>query len=383
MLGSKAGFWPWLAGVLLWTSAVVAQDLNTITIQEEEYRPLRARFSGDWSLDIGGGSYQHGKDSFEGAYTYLSTNFNFQFLKQFKARISPMARFSSGRVQDRFDAERKNFVFLSEGWFSYKPVDQVDLRFGIHSQRIVGVRMLVSSMAAFPGFQEIVTVPLNEEIKGRLIAQQVIPVSSSDNLEREKAEPTPWFFTTQAELLGKTNGLEWKAFAGAFEWKDIPAKTVFESRQVGNVGAGDVAPGSRYLYGHRGYFGGGNMDYDFTKQLGVFTEYKRLRNIDAPSDSADGQLWAAGPKFRFQDKTLKLGYSNYFIESNATVAVYSRSRYGNTNRIGEILTAELHFEKLGFKVYGEYYRNKPINIDPNQFDMEQVYIGMETDSASF
>jgi hypothetical protein len=213
----------------------------------------------------------------------------------------------------------------------------------------------------------------------------VIPTSYSLNDEREKQETLPWFRTEHLELSGKSLGwLEWKARAGHFFWKDIPAKVTYQSRRVGNVGPGDTIPGSSFSFGHEGWFAGGSLCYCNLKPVDFVAEYHRVQNVLAPSNSRDAEMWGVGPRIRWAKHELDLRYRGYFIESDATVAAYNKSRLGNTNRIGDIIEASLKFEEYHFSLYAEIYRAKPINErDTDQRKLDQYYFGVETDYASF
>ncbi len=113
-------------------------------------------------------------------------------------------------------------------------------------------------------------------------------------------------------------------------------------------------------------------------------EFNRVHNFRAPGDSADGQLIGIGPKFKIGSNIeVDLRYRPYFIESDATVAAYSKSKFGNTNREGYNLEASVKFIKERFSIFAENYNARPINYDLNQRNLSIIYMGVETEYAPF
>jgi hypothetical protein len=184
-------------------------------------------------------------------------------------------------------------------------------------------------------------------------------------------------------LKGRQQWLKWQATAGHYAWGNIPAKVVFESRRIGNVGYGENVPSNGYVYDHKGWYGATELCYCTDDPVNFAVEFERIHNTEAASDSADAQLWGIGPNFNFGDYVLDVRYRRYFIESDATVAYYNKSRYGNTNRIGDNIEVTWHSKKDQFSIVAEAYFAEPINRDPNQRDLTVFFIGVETDYARF
>lgn len=382
---SKTGWW--LAGLVVVCNIALAQETSTTSMKLEEPRTSRPfGFHGNWMFDVGGGNAQEGKDTWSAAYLYVSSNLYFKFHEQLRAHIAPMARLYGGRAQERYDDDSLDSrVGVHEAYVAYSPFQFLELKAGGHSQSIVQNSMLVSGLRSFAGFQEIIKAE-SGDFKARVVAQQVIPNSYSLNTEREKQEALPWFRTEHAEFEGKHwNWFEWKAMGGLYEWNDIPSKVVYESVRIGNAPLTTPTPaGSRFAYGHQGWFGGTELCYCDASNVNFVGEFKRVHNTRAPGDAADAQMWGFGPKVKWKNRELDFRYRSYFIESDATVAAYNKSRLGNTNRIGENIEVYLRFTDLKFALYGEMYKAKPINTaDVQQRDMEQYYFGLETEYVSF
>lgn len=381
---SKSGLW---LGLALASYAAWAEGVSTTSTQVKP--PALSRpygFHGDVNFDLGGGNTQEGKDTWTAGYLYVHSNLHFHLIDGLRAQISPLARFYSGRAQERYDDDALDTrLAMHDAFVAAEPIESLELKAGILNQHTLRSQMLVSGLRSFPGLQEAVKAKLGE-VKGRIMAQQVVPHSYSLNTEREKQESMPLFQTLHLELEGRHwNWFEWKALAGYYHWSNIPSKVVFESVRLGNSPlATPTEANSSFAYSHLGWFGGSELCYCAPSNINFVMEFQRVHNTVAPGDAADAQWFGGGPKFLWHNRELELRYRTYFIESDATVAAYNRSRLGNTNRIGQSAEVKLNFKDRGFSLYGEMFRAKPINgTDVQQRDLEQYYFGVETDYASF
>lgn len=338
----------------------------------------------EWDLNMGAGYANEGKDDGALVYLYGGLNADLNFHKILSARLEPRIRFFEGRDQARYDDDLMSNRFMVQNMYlALKPIEIFEFRAGAHSQRETGSNLLVSNLRSFIGFKEIAKWKM-ERMEARLVAQQVIPSSHSTNTERAEKEPMPSFRTEALEFEGQLTNFSWKATAGLFQWRNIPSKVVYESRIKGNEGTGDLVPGSRFRFEHQGWYSAGTFCWcPESANFGVVGEFQRFKNVRAPENASDGQLVGVGPKFIFGERELNLRVRSYFTESDATVAVYSRSRFGFMNRQGTNIEASLAFKDLGFSVYAESYTAGTINSDPNQRDMQEYYLGVETDHATF
>ncbi len=71
------------------------------------------------------------------------------------------------------------------------------------------------------------------------------------------------------------------------------------------------------------------------------------------------------------------------LEKDTTVAVYTRSMLGNTNRMGDNVEFRLDFRDMKFAVLGEWVNATPMRDNEIQKTMTSVYVGVETNYAPF
>lgn len=371
---------------LVFSGSVYAQSESSSRVRLDEAAaesPRLYNFKGDFSVDVGGATRQEGKDTSDGAYVYLSSNLEFRLIPELKLKLTPLARFWSARDQDRFkDDDNDSFIFLTDAYVGLEPVRWLELRGGMLSQRVLRTSMMVSNWATFPGVQTRLKSEVGPKASAELIHQYTIPTSKSGSGDREKSEALPAFQTLHLDVRSNAlDGWELEAYGGYYEWSKLPSKVAIQSAKMGNSYVdGELV--TKFTRGFRGYFGGGEACY-CKGPVGFAVEYKRMTNIEADANAADGQWIGGGPRFKFRDMELDLRVRSYFIESDSTVAYYNKSRLGHTNRVGENIEAYLRFPKQRFAVYGEMYNARPIARDVNQRDLQSLFFGVETDNVSF
>ncbi len=381
LVGSK--FSKMLFSVLIaFSLPAFGQNSASSTLKSAELPPRK--LEGEWNLSMGGISLVHGKDNEAAAFFYAGFNLDYKFAPWLRARLEPRASVFSSRVQERYsDSGEESRLWMYDGYVALEPVKFGELRAGAINQGFHGTSLLISGQRSFPGAQAIAKYGTGD-FNARLIVQQVIPTSHSLNTERATQEKMPTFSTQTLQLSDKNFGLiEWKAGVGLYDWSNIPDKVVSDSRLVGNVGVGENIAGSRFLYDHQGWYAAGSLCLCTGSWISGIIEYERVHNMKAPGDSADAQLVGIGPKMIFGDIVVDLRVRPFFTESDSTVAAYSKSKFGNTNRTGYNIEANVHFKKEGFSIYAENYQAEPINRDPNQRDLSIIYVGVETDYAPF
>ncbi len=359
-----------------------SESIATLETKSQESRPRK--WSGEWKLTMGGTSLSEGKDEGAAAFAWFGANFKYNFAKWLKAEISPNISFYSSRLQERYDDDSyQNRLWMMGAHLSVIPVEYLEFRAGALNQGFLGSSMLVSSLRSFPGLQETAKFK-TAEVEGKLILQQAVPTSHTLNTERERMEKLPSFNTESVSLKGKHFGLvEWKATGGHFKWANLPSKVAWESRIDGALGSGLEVTDSRFTYDHEGWFGTAEACWCTTAAVDFTLEFQRIHNTKADSFAADAQSFGLGPKFKIGDVEVDLRYRSFFIESDATVALYNKSRFGHTNRIGDQIEASANFKDQGFSIFAQAVRARPINPSEAQRDLSIYFVGVETEYAPF
>lgn len=362
-----------------------AQEISTSKIEVPEKTATPRKLTGSWNFKLGGLTVEEGKDETAAAALYFNIHFDYVFAPWLRAHVSPALNLFSSRVQERYDDDStESRIWLPEGYLAAMPSDYLEFHAGALNQGFLGSSMLLSSLRSFPGAKVILKAGDKKSFEASLIAQETVPTSHSLNTEREQEEKLPEFQTQSLVLAGAVGeAFKWQASGGHFRFSNLPAKVVYESRRIGNVGVGENVPGNRFTYEHRGWFGTGELCFCFIPRVGLNLEVQGIHNTEAPDNAADAYLLGIGPDIDLGDYALELRYERYFIESEATVAYYNKSRFGHTNRDGDHLEATLRFKKEEFALFAEVYNSEPINVDPNQKDLQVYFIGVESNNAAF
>ncbi|MGE0526675.1 MAG: hypothetical protein AB7P49_06395 [Bdellovibrionales bacterium] len=352
-------------------------------LNSESLAPVRP-WTGEWNFQIGGLSFEEGKDEGAAAFLYFSTRFEYRFSSLLKARVKPQLQMYSSRVQERYDNDfSESRVRMDEAHLAFQPVQQLELRAGAIDQGELSSPLLVANSRAFPGFQEILSQTWGNYRLG-VMAQQVVPTSYSLNTEREREEELPTFLTESLHVSAREfDNLDLDLSVGRYHWSDLPDKVAFESARVGNRVAGEVAPGARFLSGFDGLFLSSRACWCGPSWLGLVGEFQRVHNSEAPPSMADAQMWGLGPRLNFGRHELDLRYRSYFVESDATVANYNRAMLGHTNRIGDNIEARLDFKEQKFAIVGEWVNARTLRESSTQKTLTSYYIGVETHYAPF
>lgn len=362
---------------------------SSLKASEQEEMPAGRKWSGEWNFYVGGDSFSEGKDEGAAATFMVRSKFAYRFTQWMKFEAKPRMDLYGGRVQERFETDDyKSKIGVSEFSVSVKPVQDIEARAGAIGQEFLHSPLLISGRRAFPGFKEIVGHEFasgSSTLKMEFAAQQVVPTSYSLNSERADKESLPTFNTQSLHFSGKNFDLiEWKLFGGHYNWSNLPDKVAWESGIVGNSVTGDVAPGARFRSGFDGLFGGAEICTCVSQSwLQVVGEFQRVHNDRALAGLGNAQMWGIGPRFVFGERTFEIRYRRYFAEKDATVAIYSRSFLGNTNRMGDNVEFKLDFRDLKFAVVGEWVNAQPIRDNDLQLTMTAFYLGVETHYAPF
>jgi hypothetical protein len=355
-----------------------------LKLRLEEAREI-GKFYGDWQIEMHGESTSEGKD--EGFASHLSadTNLSYRLAPWLSFRGSPYVDLYSARLQQRYeDEDYESRVGLHDSFVQIMPDPHFELRLGALGQGVLETPLMIGRNRNFPGAMEIGHLNINDKVEIDGILQQSIPTSHSLNIERDQREQLPTFQTQSLHLRAKPNDeTELFAWAGHFRWKNLPAKVAAISQTLGNRPTGDDPASAKFGYGFDGYFGGLSACYCVHNSFGVAAGIERFANNLAPTERRNGQgLWL-GPKYEEKFWSLKMTYTKFFVESDATPAYYNPARYGHNNRDGDSLEFKLNLKKYKFSIVGEYTSAAIILQDFNQQHLTTMFLGVETDYASF
>ena len=366
-----------------------ADEASKVRIQAESLREKPRKWSGEWSVEAGGAGFNEGKDEGRTSFTYFRSKLNYKFADFLQLRTQPRVDFYFSQLQQRFDNDDMESKFrLAEAVLSLTPTDYLEFNAGAINQSYLNSSMLISRRRAFPGLQEMVYRDFNAgkgRVKIGVVAAQTIPTSFSLSTERQDKEPLASFNTQALTVSGKfPSDMKFDVVAGHYSWSNLPDHVAFQSAIAGNSVIGEVAPGARFRYGFDGFFlTAQGCACSLTSWGGLNLGFERIRNGSAAEGFGNAQSWSIGPHLKFSDITLDVVYRNFFIEKDTTVAYYTSSFTGNTNRMGDEVEMKLDFIRYGFAVRAEWMNAVPIRSNSTQDTMTSVLLGVESHYAPF
>lgn len=389
-MGWKAkGIVKTLVTLCLWSSASLAQDdaspNGDLRAPLEDVKPTwRAPLSGDWSFAIGQRGMTEGPDEGFASFVILRSRFEYRFLKNLKAYISPRLDLYSSRVQQRFEDDlydsRMRFI---DAYVDYAPTENLNLRLGAFSQDHLVQPLIISWRRTFPGLQQIYRRTLGG-LRYSIHAQQLVPTSSSMNTERSEKERLPGFFTESLKIeTADPNSNSFMLQLGHYRWQNIPSKVAFESKILGNTVDGDTPNNAKFRSAFEGYFGTLEACYCVNPRFKLSANYQRVRNTLAPDWAADGQGFTVRPVFIFEDYDLVLDYWREFVEPDVTISNYTSSSTVGTNRVGQEARVKFDLKKLGFAIETRWAEAQPINKNQVQKTFTEYYLGLESHYVAF
>lgn len=375
----------WVLGLCLPGLAFAEEAPPVSTLETYHYQSESAHFSQrTWSFETGFLGRREGKNDGFGSYLQAGAQLEMPFTSWMKIEAAPYIIQYSSRVQQQFDDDTYEGRFgLDYGHITLLPLEGLVVKAGAISQKHLDNKQMISSFRSFPGALIEYRYGATEWSTG-VRGQYVIPTSSSLNTERQDREALPTFGTQALFLDYNSPFFLISAQAGRYAWSDLPAKVAIDSTRAGNLPANEsLDPEVRFRHQFAGWFGGINGLYSFDNGYGLGVSFKRFHNEEAESRYADSQYISIYGSKLFANHEFELEVGNYFSEADATVAKYASSGFGNTNRRGNFVSAQLDFKRYKFLVKAEYALIDEINQVSWQADMTSFKVTVESYEFQF
>jgi len=367
-----------------WAASGEESPTSTLAVPAQE-NPSPSFTRKNWSLSTGFVSRNEGKDDGFGSLLAANAELEFAFSPWMKVEAAPYLAYYSSRVQERFsDDTYDSRLGLTYGHLTFTPLKGLSIKAGAIPQKDLNNSLLISSFRSFPGGAVEYRGQLDDETGFGLRARYLIPTSSSLNTQREDEEKLPLFQTQSFFAETSSADWNWSLQGGLFQWSSLPSKVAYESTRAGNTPANQfLDPEAKFLYGYKGWFGNLEAMYFFHQGSRLGFDFKRFSNTKAPSNLADSQLISLKGGHEFGDFGVAVEAGSFFSEADATVAKYSSSGFGNTNREGNFLEAKLDFKKYKFYLTSKYVKANELNDGPAQDDADSLSFMVESYEFQF
>lgn len=333
-----------------------------------------------WKLKTGFESRNEDKDDGFASLLLAEAELEFTFSPWLRLEASPYVAYYSSRVQERFDDDTySSRLGLTYGHLTIEPLQGLFLKAGAIAQSHLNNSQMISSFRSFPGGMVEYKSPVLGLVSVGGRYQYLIPTSSSMNSERENEESLPTFQT--ASLFANLAQPQWTLGmqAGIYEWANLPAKVASQSTRAGNTPANELLDAeARFRYQYKGWFADIEGLYTFDNGFGMGGAFKRFSNTEAPSNMADSQRAGLTLVQDFGSFSAQIEGGSFFTEADATVARYTSSSFGNTNRTGYYLEGKVDIKPYKFYLVSSYTQANELNNGPSQDDANNFSFMVES-----
>lgn len=306
----------------------------------------------------------------------LSNNLNFI--------VNPLFKFSNGSTQS-FDTSDKteNKVTLNHAAIELRPNRNIELAAGTLNQEKIHSNIFVET-SPFPAARLTMKNDLSEGIIVGGIIQTAMPTTSSMSSNTGEKEETPSLNTASIKLNAISNiGHTFKLHLGAFKWENIPSAVANKAYALGNTVnlISDVQ--GNWVYDYQGVDGKVEAAYVGT-YLSIRTGIDYLKNNQAPeSKNTAYNYWGLIGIPLNSDNLLEVQASRFRIESDATIAYFSPTKFYNTNRNGYSVEAKYLLPKDSYSVSVRYTEADLLILNPIQTKERNIFLKLETSYVSF
>jgi hypothetical protein len=215
----------------------------------------------------------------------------------------------------------------------------------------------------------------------RVIAEQVIPTSSTLSTRTVDRETNPSFYaeTLRAEVK-ITPDLILGANGSLFSFRNLPSQVAYESSINGNsINSRGGPNSSSFAYDFQGLLLGGDVQFQISPTIKLDFNSHFIQNNEAPETYNRAQYIGAGSEIKTsQDFKIRTQILTYFSESDTSPAFYNSSQLGHNNMYGWGAEVSFDFINAGFNIKGKYVDSTPINEDINQSHQQYLLLQVET-----
>ena len=340
------------------------------------------QLSGDWRLRVKGRRFEERQNKFTGTEFSLLFSTRYQLVPSLCFKLKGKVGFKNDHVQLEYRDEysSKNFQ-IYEAVVELKPWPTVSLQAGAIDQNFYSSPIFVYGRS-LPGLVEQI-----EQTWGPLTimarAQQSLATAESFSVNRSESERTPVFNREILSVeLKLTPRWRWQVSVSHFMFDQLATVTAADGAKLGHFTFGSGVS-AKFRYPFAGFTTQTELEYTSPHQIQLLMGGFWLRNEKAPIDKQGQSLYVRG-SVPFSDYKIVLSYVNFFKEREVVPAVFSSLSFGGNNRVGHKLGIDLIFQKLGFKVIGEFLNMDVIKVTEGlgRGRGNSYYFGLETLSVS-
>ena len=298
--------------------------------------------------------------------TEIYGKIDWDFIDYFSFHTQALIIGRNGFTQSIYDrTDRKNGLYLLEGYFDIKFSPQAFFRFGSVKQDFLEAPLFITDKT-FPSLVQNITIPFSETSKISFIFQQSIPDNAVEAIKRETqvVRWTPLFLTSSAFLdLNFTSpwNISLKERLTSFYFTNLSASVAELGRIRGNT-IDLMGSDSHFKYKFLGLHNNISLQIPFSEDWVFELGGSILYNIFAPDTFNQGERFYTSVYHNYKNfLEIKVAGEYFANQSDSSVAYYNSEIYGHNNRVGGLLKCQAHLYNSGITLGMTYVYSEPIN----------------------
>lgn len=309
----------------------------------------------------------------------------YKLTQSLRFEVNPVFNYHTGAIEVRESANTtENQITLKNAAVRWAPASSFQLKAGALNQGLTQNSLLVGGNP-FPAAQvQLKAGSAQDGFAASALLQAAMPTTTSLASQTEENETTPSLNTAAVRLQYNQQGA-WGLAAkiGYFQWQNIPKMVAAKSATIGNsVNLINDSEGT-WLYDYKGQDAQLEGRLNLTWLIFQFgADY--LKNESAPQNKNTAiNTYLNTTLIANEDLHFLLNLNRFRIESDATIAYFSSSRYFNTNRNGYAIEGAFENSRAGYQVGLRFTEADSIYLNNWQLKERQIVLKLETSYAGF
>lgn len=297
--------------------------------------------------------------------TEIYGKIDWSFFDSFSIHTQGLIVGRNGFTQSIYDrADRKNGLYLLEGYFNLNLASFFSIRMGSIKQDFLEAPLLITDKT-FPSIIQKVSFSLAENISTDFIFQQAIPDNATEFVRRETqiVHWTPLFFTVShfINIDSIFQKASFKTKSTAFLFTNLSPAVAELGRIRGNT-VDYQRSDSQFKYSFAGFHINAHLQFPLSAHYIALVGGDFLYNTSAPKSFDKGERAYGALFYNYRDFVeIKLTGEYFANQSDSSVGYYNSEIYGHNNRVGGLARFEAHLYNSGITLGASYVYSQPIN----------------------
>lgn len=343
---------------------------------KQQQKQLKQGLNASWKTEFNAKTFTDRSTTDTVLSTEIYGRVDWNFLQSFSFHTLGLIIGRSGFTQSIYDRDdRKNGLYLLEGYFNIQPTPSISLKVGNYNQEFLQAPLLITDRS-FPSLLQTFTAKLEDHLKFVFIFQQAIPDNGSESVRRESQiiRGAPLFLTGSAFMEYSKDNFLFKENFTVFSFYNLPPSLAEVGRTRGNS-VDFLSSDSVFKYGFFGIHNNISFQFPVTSRSIVEVGGDILYNFLAPDKFNQGERVFGSLYYNYRDFVEFKWNAEYFAnQSDTSIAYYNNETYGHNNRTGLLWKMQTYFYQSGITLGITYVYSQPINPERSAIGVSNAVI---------